>query len=92
MRELFLGTKRFDDIMAQTGMSSHLLSARLKRMEGDLLIERRRYTDCPPRFEYYATTKGKQLDAVLLVLRAWGMRWGTSALGVKLQEVVVADF
>lgn len=29
VRELFLGTRRFDAFQAQTGMSSHLLSLRL---------------------------------------------------------------
>lgn len=83
MRELFLGTRRFDDIVAQTGMSSHLLSTRLKRMQQDGLIERRRYNESPPRYEYWATGKGKELDAILLALRAWGLRWGTSALGAE---------
>ena len=35
LRELFLGVKRFEEFQTQTGMSSHLLSSRLKRLEGD---------------------------------------------------------
>lgn len=83
MRELFLGATRFDQIRTQTGMSSHLLTTRLKRMEADGLIERRRYDAKSPRHEYAATAKGKELDAVLLVLRAWGLRWKTSVLGAE---------
>jgi DNA-binding HxlR family transcriptional regulator len=75
LRELSLGGHRFDDIQAQTGMSSHLLSTRLRRMETDGLIERRRYNNRPPRYEYHATTKGKELDGVLLMLRNWGTKW-----------------
>ena len=75
LRELSLGVHRFDDIQAQAGMSSHLLAARLKRMEADGLVERRRYSDRPPRHEYHATAKGKELDGVLLMLRSWGTKW-----------------
>lgn len=68
--------RRFEDIQAQTGMSSNLLAMRLKRLEEDGLIERRQYGERSDRFEYYATEKGKELDAVLLAIRAWGQRWG----------------
>ena len=81
MRELSMGINRFDELQAQTGMSSHLLSTRLKRMEKDGLIEQRAYSEKPRRHEYLATKKGKELDAVLLALRAWGLRWKLSSLG-----------
>lgn len=32
VRELFMGTRRFDEIQAQTAMPSHLLSIRLRRL------------------------------------------------------------
>jgi len=76
LRELSMGSRRFDEIAAQTGFSSHLLSVRLKRLEADGVIERRKYQDRPVRYEYYATPKGKELDGVLLQLRAWGAKWG----------------
>ena len=89
LRELSLGGHRFDEIQAQTGMSSHLLSTRLKRMEDDGLVERRRYRERPPRYEYHATTKGKELDGVLLMLRSWGTKWcglGKVAPAVRLRH------
>lgn len=76
MREISLGVRRFDDIQAQTEMSSFLLSTRLKALEKEGVLERRLYCERPKRFEYFATGKGKELDAVLLALRSWGMRWG----------------
>lgn len=75
MRELGLGNHRFDEIQAQTGVSSHLLSSRLKRMEEDGLIVRKPYSEKPARYEYHATKKGQELDSVLLALRGWTMRW-----------------
>jgi DNA-binding HxlR family transcriptional regulator len=80
MRELNMGMRRFDDLQAMTGMSSFLLSTRLKRLERDELIEKRRYSARPPRYEYHATPKGKDLDEVLLMLRAWSMKWQTAKL------------
>ncbi|MBL8661016.1 MAG: helix-turn-helix transcriptional regulator [Rhodospirillales bacterium] len=75
VRELFLGTRRFDAFQAQTGMSSHLLSLRLKRLEDDGVVERRPYQTRPHRYEYRLTAKGKDLHGVVLALRAWGLRW-----------------
>ena len=76
MREIALGVRRFDDLQAQTEMSSFLLSTRLKALESEGVVERRLYCERPKRFEYHATEKGKELDAVLLALRSWGMKWG----------------
>ncbi len=76
MRELGMGSRRFDDIQAQTGMSSHLLSLRLKQLEADGVIERRLPDGGSKRYEYYATQKGQELDRVLMAVRAWGLRWG----------------
>jgi DNA-binding HxlR family transcriptional regulator len=75
MRELNLGVRRFDDIQALTGISSFLLATRLKRLEKEGVIEKRLYNRRPPRYEYHATEKGKALDEVLLMLRAWSMKW-----------------
>ena len=94
LRELSLRVHRFDDLQAQLGMSSHLLSTRLKRMEADGLLERRRYSERPPRYEYHATTKGKELDGVILMLRSWGTKWcglDKNNPAVKLRHRVTGD-
>jgi DNA-binding HxlR family transcriptional regulator len=75
MRELNFGVRRFDDIQALTGISPFLLATRLKRLEKEGVIEKRLYNRRPPRHEYHATQKGKALDEVLLMLRAWSMKW-----------------
>jgi DNA-binding HxlR family transcriptional regulator len=76
LRELIMGNNRFDEIQAQTGISSHLLSSRLKRLESEGVIERKLYSERPPRYEYQRTAKGKDLDPVILLLRQWGMKHG----------------
>ena len=76
LRELFLGVKRFDEFQVQTGMSSHLLSTRLKRLEGDGIISRRPYSKRPKRHEYRLTDKGLDFYPLLLALKSWGEKWG----------------
>lgn len=74
IRELRFGNDRFDGIQAQTGMSSNLLTQRLKAMETDGLITRRLYHERPKRYAYAITEKTRDLDGILLMLRLWGLR------------------
>lgn len=74
--ELRLGVQHFEEIRSHTGMSSHLLRNRLRRMEADGVIARRLYHERPPRYAYVATAMGQDLDAVLLALHRWGRKWG----------------
>lgn len=83
LRELFLGVKRFEEFQLQTGMSSHLLSTRLKRLEADGIVARRRYQDRPVRHEYRLTEKGLDFYPLLLSLKAWGEKWGGFAPKAK---------
>jgi DNA-binding HxlR family transcriptional regulator len=43
-------------------------------MEADGLVERKLYTERPPRLEYHLTEKGKSLGPVLRALRNWGQK------------------
>ncbi|MEP5729373.1 MAG: helix-turn-helix domain-containing protein [Sulfitobacter sp.] len=75
LREMFLGTRRFDDFLRLTGMSSHLLAQRLKKLEAEGVIRREPYSERPPRYEYRLTEKGRDLWAVIIALKQWGDRW-----------------
>ena len=75
VRELLLGQSRFQDLQAQTGATSQMLAARLKRLEADGLVERHPYSERPPRHEYRLTPKGRHLMPVILALRTWGEQW-----------------
>jgi len=75
MFELAMGMHRFNEIQAQTGMSSYLLSSRLKRLEKDGLIKKCPYSERASRFNYHPTPKGKELDPLLMMLGFWGMKW-----------------
>ncbi|WP_209893338.1 winged helix-turn-helix transcriptional regulator [Rhizobium leguminosarum] len=75
LRELFMHSHRFEEIQAQTGGTPQMVAARLKKLAEDGLVERRRYTERPPRYEYHLTEKGGAFYPVILALRAWGETW-----------------
>ena len=75
IRELFMGLSRFHDLQAQTGATPQLLTARLKRLQADGLVERHAYSQRPLRYEYRLTPMGRDLMPVILALRAWGEKW-----------------
>jgi len=74
VREVFLGNRRFDEMIRQTGAPRDTLAARLRTLVGAGILERRRYSDHPARFEYYLTDVGRDLYPVILTLRQWGDR------------------
>lgn len=76
LRELFLGVRRFEEFQIQTGMSPHLLSTRLKRLEADGVVARNLYSKRPKRHEYRLTDKGLDLYPLMLILKSWGEKWG----------------
>lgn len=80
LRELFLGGRRFDELQAQTGMSPHLLSVRLKRLEADGVLARHPYSERPVRHVYRLTEKGLAFYPILLALKGWGETWGGQPL------------
>jgi DNA-binding HxlR family transcriptional regulator len=78
VRELFMGNRRFDDLLAQSQATPQMLSSRLKRLEADGMIERKRYMKKPARYEYELTEMGRAFYPVILALREWGETWHKS--------------
>lgn len=79
LRELFMRNHRYDEIQAQTGGTPQMVASRLKSLEADGMVERRAYSERPPRYEYHLTAKGEAFYTVVLALRAWGETWCKSA-------------
>lgn len=75
LRELFMRNHRYDEIQAQTGGTPQMVAARLKSLEADGMVERRAYSERPPRYEYHLSAKGEAFYSVVLALRAWGETW-----------------
>jgi DNA-binding HxlR family transcriptional regulator len=84
VREVSLGHHRFGEILEGTGAPRDRLSARLKALVEAEVLERRQYSDAPPRFDYHLTRAGKDLVPVLRSLMAWGDRWAVESPPVTL--------
>jgi DNA-binding HxlR family transcriptional regulator len=74
VREVFLGNRRFDEMVRRTGAPRDTLSARLHTLIGAGILERRQYSEHPARFEYHLTASGQELYPVIVALRQWGDR------------------
>lgn len=75
IRDLFLGRRRFGEFLeSPERITTNILADRLRRLEGEGLIEKLAYQDHPPRHEYGLTAKGRELEPVLRELRKWGLR------------------
>jgi DNA-binding HxlR family transcriptional regulator len=75
LREVFLGTRRFDDFQHNIGCARNILSDRLQKLVANGILERRPYQDRPRRFEYRLTDKGLDLYPTLVTLMKWGDRY-----------------
>lgn len=76
VRELFMGSRRFEDLQAQLRASPALLTQRLKDLVAAGVLTRRARRDEPSRFDYHLTRKGVDLWPLMMALKHWGDRWG----------------
>jgi DNA-binding HxlR family transcriptional regulator len=75
LREAFMRTRRFEDLQARTGAPRPVLAERLKTLVQHGILERRRYSEHPDRYEYRLSPKGLDLYPVIVSLLRWGDRW-----------------
>ncbi|HEY8721121.1 helix-turn-helix domain-containing protein [Pengzhenrongella sp.] len=75
VREISYGVHTFSRIAGYTGASRDILADRLRKLEGAGVIERRPYSEHPPRYEYHFTEAGRELFPVMLTLVRWGDKW-----------------
>jgi DNA-binding HxlR family transcriptional regulator len=80
MRDLLLGLTRYDDLRRSTGVTNATLSDRLKALERNGLIERRRYQTRPERFEYVPTQRGRELRLLMQAMVQIGDKWNLNGL------------
>jgi DNA-binding HxlR family transcriptional regulator len=74
VRDTLLGLRRFDDYQRSLGIARNVLTDRLNRLVEGGVLERVRYQDHPPRYEYHLTGAGRDLGVPLIALMHWGDR------------------
>src|SRR5579862_2278631 len=72
LRDAFQGMTQFDEFQKSLDIAPNMLTRRLNALVESGLLERRRYNDHPPRFEYVLTARGRDFRPVLWALLAWG--------------------
>lgn len=72
LRDAFHGLTRFDQFQKNLAIAPNMLTRRLNALVESGLLERRRYSERPPRDEYVLTERGRDFRPVLWALLAWG--------------------
>jgi DNA-binding HxlR family transcriptional regulator len=75
LRDTAFRPRRFDDLQRSLGVARNVLTERLKLLCAEGLLERRPYQAHPPRYEYAATDKARDLFPVLGALIQWGDKY-----------------
>ena len=75
VRDLFRRIERFDDLKESLGIARNTLTARLKDLVDNGIVERVEYQANPPRYDYRLTAKGRALGPIILTLMSWGDEW-----------------
>ena len=95
LRDASLGLTRFDQFQQSLGIAPNMLTRRLNSLVEAGLLERRRYSERPPRDEYVLTEAGRDFRPVLWAFVAWGNKHfapeGPSVVIVDSQTGVEAD-
>ena len=95
LRDAFAGLSRFDEFERSLGIAPNMLSRRLAALVEAGMLEKRRYSERPPRDEYVLTDRGRDFREVLFALMAFGNRnfapEGASVMVVDAVSGVPAD-
>lgn len=74
VRECAAGVTRFEALAHELGISRRALTEKLARLVEHGVLDRRPYSDRPPRHDYVLTAKGEGLLPVLVALQEFGSR------------------
>jgi DNA-binding HxlR family transcriptional regulator len=74
LRDAFHGLTRFDQFQRSLPIAPNMLTRRLNGLVDSGLLERRLYTERPPRYEYVLTERANDFRPVLIAMMAWGNR------------------
>jgi len=72
LRDALHGLTRFDQFQKSLDIAPNMLTRRLNSLVDSGLLERRQYSERPPRHEYVLTALGHDFRSVLIALNAWG--------------------
>ena len=74
LRDAHTGLTRFDEFRKSLGIAPTILTRRLAMLTKEGLLEKRRYSERPPRDDYILTEAGRDFLPVLFAIGAWGRK------------------
>ncbi|MEO5626862.1 MAG: helix-turn-helix domain-containing protein [Dokdonella sp.] len=74
LRDAHGGLTRFDQLRKNLGIAPTMLAKRLGALTDAGLLEKRVYSERPPREEYVLTDAGRDFLPVLVMIGAWAQR------------------
>ena len=74
LRDASAGLTRFDQFRKSLGIAPTMLTKRLATLTEEGLLEKRLYSERPPREEYVLTESGRDYLPVLFLIGAWGRK------------------
>lgn len=72
LRDAMHGLTRFDQFQKSLDIAPNMLTRRLNSLVESGLLERRQYSERPPRHEYVLTDLGRDFRSVMVALNSWG--------------------
>ena len=100
LRDAHAGVTRFDQFRKSLGIAPTILTRRLAALTEEGLLEKRRYSEHPPRDEYLLTPAGQDFLPVLFIIGAWGrqhrgggklVRFLDAETGTEIKAVAVDE-
>ncbi|WP_107943222.1 MULTISPECIES: helix-turn-helix domain-containing protein [Metasolibacillus] len=76
--QLLSGSQRFSEIQSAIGISSKVLSERLKELEQQEVVKREVIPETPVVIEYSLTEKGHSIEPILRTIENWSQQWVVS--------------
>lgn len=98
LRDASLGLTRFDQFRKSLGIAPTMLTKRLAALNAAGLLEKRQYSERPPRDEYVLTDAGRDFLPILVMIGAWARRHQTETAlnrfvdaetGLEIRPVVI---
>mgnify|MGYP005612657093 FL=1 len=75
LRDAHAGLTRFEQFRKSQGIAPTMLTRRLAMLTDEGLLEKRRYSEPPPREEYLLTEAGRDFLPVVFMIGAWGRQY-----------------
>lgn len=100
LRDASSGLTRFDQFRKSLGIAPTILTRRLTMLTDEGLLEKRRYSEHPPRDEYLLTAAGRDFLPVLFMIGEWArqhrsggrlLRFLDAETGQEIKGVVVDE-